>query len=74
MATDLNPTEEAELVSLMTAGQQIDPGLEIAAAAIALAESAIDEPLPRHLAERVLASASSQLSSPPLPVSRPRIG
>lgn len=66
----LSPAEEAELVSLMTSGQQVDPGLEVAAAAIALAESEAEEPLPQHLAERVLASANAQPAAPPLRVVR----
>jgi len=60
----LSPEEELELVALMPPGSRIDGGLELAAASIALSELMIDEPLPRHLAERALQSASSPAPAP----------
>lgn len=74
----LTPEEELELVSLLPPGAHLDASLERAAAAIALAELGIDEPLPRHLAERVLAAACHGASQPPVsarggtvPITRP---
>jgi hypothetical protein len=52
----LTPEQEMELVALLPPGTRIDAGLELAAAAITLSELSIDEPLPRHLAERALAA------------------
>lgn len=57
----LTPEQELELVSLLPPGTRIDPGLELAAAAITLSELSIDEPLPRHLAERAFAASSGDL-------------
>jgi Anti-sigma-K factor rskA len=54
----LDSDREVELVALLPPGAHIDPGLELAAAAIALSELTIDEPLPRHLAERAFAAAT----------------
>lgn len=51
----LTPAEEAELAALQPHG--VDMSFELAAAAIALAEVSDAEPLPRSLAERVLASS-----------------
>lgn len=56
----LTPEQEMELVSLLPPGRRIDPGLELAAAAITLSELSIDEPLPRNVAERVLAASADQ--------------
>ncbi len=55
--TGLTPEREAELVSLLPPGARLDPGLELAAAAIALSEVVIDEPLPAHLRDRILLGA-----------------
>ena len=60
----LTPEREMELVALLPPGTRIDPGLELAAAAITLAELTIDEPLPQHLAERVLIAASGDRRAP----------
>jgi hypothetical protein len=59
----LTPEQEMELVSLLPPGKHIDPGLELAAAAITLSELSIDEPLPRHLADRILAASADQRAS-----------
>ncbi|NUP08727.1 MAG: anti-sigma factor [Polyangiaceae bacterium] len=59
----LDPGREMELVASMRPGATLDPKLELAAAAIALAELTIDEPLPRHLADKIAASASLAPSS-----------
>lgn len=64
----LTPEQELELVGLLPPGQRIDPGLELAAAAITLAELSIDEPLPRHLADLLLASAVGGAAQQPVSV------
>lgn len=53
----INPSQEMELVSQMTPGVRLDAKLELAAAAIALSELSIDEPLPAKLAASIFANA-----------------
>jgi hypothetical protein len=55
----LDPRREAELVSLLPPGRMPDVRLELAAAAIVLSDMVIDEPLPDHLAAKILASAAN---------------
>lgn len=59
----LTPEEEVELVSLLPPGARMDASLERAAAAVMLSELTIDEPLPRHVADRLYASARAARSS-----------
>ncbi len=59
----LDPRREAELVASLPPGQGPDPRLELAVAAVVLSEMAIDEPLPEHIAARVLAGFSTAPAS-----------
>jgi len=60
----LTPEKEMELVALLPPGARIDPGLDLAAAAIALSELTIDEPLPAHLAELAFAASDRDRRAP----------
>jgi hypothetical protein len=55
----IDADEERELVALLDPTDDLALGLERAAAAVALAELVIDEPLPDHLAQTLLATAMS---------------
>lgn len=55
----LDADQERELVGLLGPTDDLAVGMERAAAAVALAELVIDEPLPDHLAQSLLATAMS---------------
>ncbi|NUO53398.1 MAG: anti-sigma factor [Polyangiaceae bacterium] len=62
--TGLDPRREAELVSLLPPGQMPDVRLELAAAAIVLSDMVIDQQLPDHLANKILAAAANAPRGP----------